>query len=144
MTTKTQSREARPKTAATAGTGSAQSTAPVFDTESFAHLNDRNLETAMRMGQAMFDSAASMNQEILGFVSRRLEEDMRTAQTLCDCRHPAEFVEIEMRFMQTLVQHYAENASRLLGIASDMLRSEVQDVEEAVTELTKTAAGEAA
>lgn len=142
MNAKAQARQAKTKAARESATATAA--APALDPERLAHLNDRNLEVAMRMGHALFDGAANMNQEFINFLNRRLQEDMRTAQKLCDCRNPTEFVDAELRFLQTLVQHYAENTNRMLGIASDMLRTEIHDVEEAVAEMTKPSESDAA
>jgi len=131
----TQARQHRQKAASKAG--AARMAPPPFDVGDISTFNGRNLEVAMRMGQAMFDGMATINQEFMRFMGERLQEDMRTARSFADCRHPSEFVDAELRFMQTCVQQYAENTNRMLGIAAEVMRNGMDDVEHVVTDIAK-------
>ena len=97
----------------------------------------RDMEMARRMGESVFDGIASMNREFLRFASTRVIEDMKAARMFADCRHPSDFVEAELRFMQSLINQYAENANRMLGIAARVTGHNLDDMEDRMEEAVR-------
>lgn len=122
-----------------AGTGgspaSARTEAP-FDGMNPAP-GERDMELAKRMGESFFEGVTSMNREFLRFLSTRFQEDMRAARSFAHCRHPSEFVEAELRFMQSLVNQYADNANRMLGIAARVAGHNLDDMEDRMEEAVR-------
>jgi hypothetical protein len=127
-----QSKSIRDKTGASGSASRRGETA--YESRTRPNLDGHQLDMARRMGAAMFDGFARMNREFLHFVSTRFTEDMKAVRSFADCRHPSEFVEAELRFMQNLVRHYAENTNRMLGIAANVAGHNLDDVEDVLTD----------
>lgn len=107
------------------------------DSRRTASPNGHSMEMVRHMGETFFDGFASMNREFLRFMSMRLQEDMKAARSFARCRHPSDFVEAELRFMQSLIHHYAENANRMLDIAAQVAGHNLDDMEERMTEIAR-------
>ncbi len=116
-----------------------EDTSPAFGRTNMAVPDGFGMEAARHMGATFFDGFVSMNLEFLNFMSTRLQEDMAAVRSLAECRHPSEFVEAELRFMQSLIRHYAENSSRMLGIAARVAGHNLDDMEDRMSGIVRGA-----
>ncbi|MGF1625275.1 MAG: phasin family protein [Alphaproteobacteria bacterium] len=74
----------------------------------------------------MLDTAATMNKEILEFVSARMKEDMATQQKLLQSRSFEEMQATYTTFFQKASQQYVEEMQKLMTMASGSIDEAAQ------------------
>ena len=73
-------------------------------------------------GTAMADAWLDLCDEWTGFVTRRLRQDVRTANTMLHCQNPADIPKIQAAFFQKAMDEYQEEAGRVNAVMQDASR----------------------
>ena len=85
--------------------------------------NGETLETAMKNQQAVLDGMAGLGQEMMSFMTRRLQEDMETSRSMLACRTPEEAFQVQRRFAETATREYFAEAQKVMEMAARVARS---------------------
>ncbi len=86
------------------------------------------------LGKAWFD----LMSESARFMTKRLEADLEMQRAMLACKDPAEFIELQTKFVSTAATQYAEEASRFFQmtfnasgeITKDALSSHTSDYDD--------------
>ena len=70
-----------------------------------------------------------MMSESARFMTERLKTDIETQKALMACRTPAELMEVQSAFLNTAVQHYADEAARLFEMTMKASRDAADDLQ---------------
>jgi hypothetical protein len=101
--------------------------APDFDP--IIDANQRGLTAAVAAnGQALM-RMARMNDELFGFLSRRLERDRITAKELQDCKSAQAAVSLCTQFFEMAMRQYSEELGLLTSIYVDQAGEAMADAE---------------
>lgn len=73
-------------------------------------------------GMAMADAWLDLCEEWTGFVTRRLRQDVRTANAMLQCKNPAEIPKVQAAFFQKAMDEYQEEAGRVNAVLRDASR----------------------
>lgn len=88
---------------------------------------------AVGLGPATVRCAARINDHVLRFLVRRLDEDRRTIRDLGQCRTPSEGVAVWTRFVQTAARQYAEEAAGFYLLMVEQSQEIGEEVRDAVS-----------
>jgi len=80
------------------------------------------IETALESQRAILDGMAEIGQEVMTFMSRRLQEDMDASQSLMTCKTPEEAFHVQRRFAETATREYFEEARKVMELAARVAR----------------------
>lgn len=73
-------------------------------------------------GTAIADAWLDLCEEWSGFVTRRLRQDVHTANAILHCQNPAEIPKIQAAFFQKAMDEYQEEAGRVNAVLLDASR----------------------
>lgn len=73
-------------------------------------------------GTAVADAWLDLCEEWTGFVTRRLRQDVRTANAMLHCHNPAELPKIQAAFFQKAMDEYQEEAGRVNAVLQEASR----------------------
>lgn len=74
----------------------------------------------MAMNESLLTKLGDAQQEAVRFISARLEDDIARQKALLACKSPTELGETYTAFVQKMIADYADEASRLGKIATDI------------------------
>ena len=63
---------------------------------------------------------SEVQKEIAGFVSERIRQDLQTQQELLACRTLDDVREVQSRFMQSTIDQYSAEASKLMRLGAEI------------------------
>ena len=86
---------------------------------------------------------AEISQEMMTFMSHRLQEDMEASQSLLACKTPEEAFNVQRRFAETATREYFEEARKVMELAAKVARDGWAPVERRTAEALKNASGKA-
>ena len=78
----------------------------------FVAGNGEGIETAMESQRAVMDGMAEISQEVMTFMSHRLQEDMEASKSLMACKTPEEAFHVQRRFAETATREYFKRRAR--------------------------------
>jgi uncharacterized phage infection (PIP) family protein YhgE len=76
-------------------------------------------------GQSVVEGVTQMQRELASFMSTRLRHDMSVQQELLQCRSFDEVRAIQTRFLQTAIDQYSAEATKLMQMSQDMMQRTV-------------------
>ena len=79
-----------------------------------------NVESMAGMNQKFYKMMMSCNDELMTFGRTRLKEDLDMPQKLAECKSPQEMVSICLGFYQTAFKQYADKATHITKICTEM------------------------
>jgi hypothetical protein len=85
--------------------------------------NGENFEAIVRANEALASGMAAWGQEVMGFASKRLSENMKRSESLMQCKDPEQAFDLTCDFARKATEQYLEEANKLLGLVSDISRS---------------------
>lgn len=119
-----------------------------FNFESLMELNRPALTAMAEMNGKVYDGIAAMNKNWVGFVNRRLKEDLALPQQLATCKSMQDMYSVYNDFFQRAYADYQaefEQLSRLgKSLAEDTVHAVQSGAEEAVKNVTEKARTKAA
>jgi len=91
--------------------------------------NQAALETAAELQQHMMQRMASVNEELLDFVNRRLETDRRTASEMASSKSMSDAFTIYSGFLQQMMRDYADETGRIASLWAEQARETVTEMQ---------------
>ena len=70
---------------------------------------------------AMLEAMARYGSEVSEFVSKRLQEDMKTQHEILSCRDIGKLSDIQATFMKTAMEDYSAETGKLLQMNSEIM-----------------------
>lgn len=84
-------------------------------------MQQNSLDPLRWLGAAWLESATEINKELAEFLSRRIQEDVRTQHELLNCSDPAKLNEIQARFIQRAVDDYSAETGTLVDLGREFM-----------------------
>ncbi len=103
--------------------------------------NSEGFETAIESQRAVLDGMAEIGQEVMTFMTRRLQEDMEVSSSLMACKTPEEAFQVQRRFAETATREYFEEARKVMELAARVARDGWAPVERRTAETLKAGSG---
>lgn len=126
--------DAEPQAASTAEMANGQA-------EMVMTMNNMAIDTFARACQAYFNGWATINGELTGFLAKRLSHDADLSSALARCESWEEAAELQRDWARVVAEEYAEEASRLMELTSEVTTQQWRPVwdqaDKAVAEMTK-------
>jgi Phasin protein len=72
------------------------------------------MDTLMTSGFQVFDLATKLQAESLRFMSKRMEDLVRTSDELRQCKNPADFLNVQTNFFFQAFSEYQAEANRMI------------------------------
>lgn len=107
-----------------------------FDYSGLFAGGERSMKAFADAHGHFFASMAKMNQEIAGFVERRMEHDRMILTQLASCKSPQEAMSVWGSFVQTAANHYAEEMRTMTALGFDHAREVAEEVQHEMSEAT--------
>ena len=85
-----------------------------------AEANQANLEAVMASGAAFFDAMTTMNQELAGFATRRLQMTIERSAALMRCDQPETLLRAQMDFSRLAYEQYLIEAAKLMTMTAEI------------------------
>lgn len=85
-------------------------------------------ETPMTaMGAAWVENIAALQHEMIGFLTDRIKEDVKTQQELLRCKGLADVQKVQLAFVEKTYKHYLAEGEKLQKLGMSLLPSAVSD-----------------
>lgn len=78
------------------------------------------VEQMTAASQAMFKNATEVQQELVGFLSRRMAEDMQAMQDMMSSRDPEEILSKQQAFVTKAIGDYFDESTKLMAKMADL------------------------
>ena len=103
-----------------------------------AVANGAAMEIFVQACQAYATGVATLNGELMGFVTARLNRDVELSRALCRCANWSDAIDLQQDWAQQATQEYLAEAGRITDLASRVVTESWQPVyERANKALTK-------
>ena len=89
------------------------------DVQDMIEVNQDAMKTALQSYNSWLNNACQVQTEILGFISRRVREDMEMPKRFADCTCPTEVVERQVSFTQKMFTDYADESVKIMALMSE-------------------------
>ncbi|MGB8622661.1 MAG: phasin family protein [Paracoccaceae bacterium] len=73
-------------------------------------------------GTAMMETMTRYSAEVAEFMSKRLQEDVKTQHEILHCRDMDRLAEIQSRFFKTAMEQYTAETGKLMKISNEALK----------------------
>ncbi len=113
------SKPARGAAAASAKRKRQAQSAPI-DMNALAEANQANMEAVMASGAAFFDAMTTVNQELAGFATRRLQMTIERSAVLMRCDQPETLLRAQMDFGRITFEQHLIEAAKLMTMAAEI------------------------
>lgn len=89
------------------------------DVQDMIEVNQDAMKTALQSYTSWLNNACQVQTEILGFISRRVREDLEMPKRFVDCKNPTEVVEHQVTFAQKMFSDYADESVKIMSLMSE-------------------------
>ena len=89
------------------------------DIQDVIEVNRDAMQTAMKSYNAWLNNACQVQTEILGFITKRVHEDLEMPKRIADCKSPTEVVQHQVSFAQKMFTDYADESIRIMSLMSE-------------------------
>ncbi|NNE23606.1 MAG: phasin family protein [Rhizobiales bacterium] len=89
------------------------------DVQDMIEVNRDAMQTALKSYNAWLNNACQVQTEILGFITKRVREDLEMPKRFSECTSPTEVVEHQVSFAQKMFTDYADESVRIMALMSD-------------------------
>lgn len=97
-------------------TAVAQST----EIEDIAAKGEQSMQTIMQSYNTWLRSAGQVQAEMLRFINKRICEDLEMPVRMAQCKSPADMVERQMSFANTMMEDYADESRKMMALMTDV------------------------
>jgi hypothetical protein len=111
-----------------------QTAAPVMPA-----LNTEMMGTLGEAGSAYLRGVVSLNQEIAGFINKRLEHDAELSRALGKCKDWKEATELQQNWFREASEEYASSARTLMELSSRIMSETWAPLQRSEEKLSDTA-----
>jgi hypothetical protein len=99
--------------------------------EAAADMNERFLETALKVNETVTKGTFDVGQELTEFANTRLQHNLETLSRLMQTRSVEEAFELQFEYARTATEQYLKEADTLTKLARRVTQSTWQSVEQA-------------
>lgn len=92
-----------------------------------AALRKEGFDNFMGLGTAWAEAVSDMSAEMLGFLSDRIKEDLKTQHRLLHCKDMQEFHDIQADFLQRAIDQYQIETGKLIEMSTTAFSEMTQD-----------------
>jgi hypothetical protein len=92
--------------------------------------NQKALAAATRLNAKMFRDMMRVQQHMLGFISRRIENDISAAEALSKCGDGPEIMAVAQQFCERAMSDYADEAAEFVRISVEAAQTAAADAAE--------------
>ena len=85
-----------------------------------------------RTGEACTQASLEWQEEVVGFVSTRLQEDVELQKSIAGCRHVADLIKVQQDWATAALRAYLDETGKLTEIASRAARNGLMSWHETV------------
>lgn len=118
---------------------STAATMPTLDVSGLAEINGKTMTAMTRMGTDALRHSIDMQTQFLGFVRKRLDEDMRVAEALSCCQSPQDALDVVGNFYKTAFENYTNEAQTLGDEVAQSAADTMKVVQEEMKEVSEKA-----
>ena len=105
-----------------------------FDVGTIIDANERGMAAAIEVNSHLIDRMSKVTHEVIEFVEKRLNEDASFAKKLMACDSPPEAFAVYGSFLQTAVEQYGDEFSRIATLYSDITAETLEETRQEVEE----------
>ncbi|MEM6391016.1 MAG: phasin family protein [Pseudomonadota bacterium] len=91
--------------------------------DALTDLQAAGFGTLAAMGSAFADALNEMSSEAVGFMARRLEEDLDTQRRIFACTSMEDLQAVQSDFLRTAMARYSEETGRIMAIGDRLVRT---------------------
>lgn len=113
---------------------------PAVDIAPIIEANKRGLEAAAQANSHALRRMAKVNQELFGFVTRRLEHDRAAVKEMAACKSPQDAMALFGTFFETAMRQYSEEIGQISAMYVEQSAEALSDVEHEIEEIVETPA----
>lgn len=95
--------------------------------DAMAARRQAGVEDVMGLGTAWAAMVSDLSAEMLGFLSDRIREDLKTQHRLFHCRDVHELREIQAEFLQKAIDQYQAETGKLIEMSSNAFSDIAKD-----------------
>ena len=95
---------------------------PTEQLQQAAAANGAALELFAQACQAYAAGIAALNGELMGFVTARIDRDVKLGQALSQCQNWSDVVGLQQQWAQQATQEYLTEAGRVTDLASKLVK----------------------
>jgi hypothetical protein len=110
---------------------------PPLDLAPILEANKRGLEAAAQANSHALQRMAKVNQELFGFVTRRLEHDRAAVKDLASCKSPQDAMALFGTFFETAMRQYTEEIGQISAMYVEHTAEALSDVEHEIDEIVE-------
>jgi hypothetical protein len=110
-----------------------------FGFEAFMEFHRPALTAAAQMNGKVYDGIAAMNRNWVGFVNRRLKEDLALPQQLAGCKSMQDMYSVYNEFFQRAYADYQAEFEQLSKLGKTLAEDTVHAVQSGAEEVAKSA-----
>lgn len=85
--------------------------------------NGANAEAFMTATESVMKGVTAMNQEVMSFGQRRLEENVECSKTLMQCKCLEDAFKVQCDFIETATKQYLEESNQLLKTMTEIAQT---------------------
>ena len=100
-----------------------------MDYQALIDANGENMQAFMKAGEAWLQGMADLNNEMMTFANRRLQEQAETRESLTQCKDLETAYRVNCDFAQKATQVYLEEATKLMSMAAELARQSMAPFE---------------
>ena len=93
-----------------------------------AAFNGETMQAFAQTCQAYTSCVSTLNKELMGFVSTRLDRDVELSQALSHCGDWSDAVDLQRRWAQQATEEYMTEAGRITELASKIAKESRESV----------------
>jgi hypothetical protein len=114
-----------------------------FGFEAFMEFHRPALTAAAQMNGKVYDGIAAMNKNWVGFINRRLKEDLALPQQLATCKSMPDMYSVYNEFFQRAYADYQAEFEQLSKLGKTLAEDTVHAVQSGAEEVAKSATDKA-
>ncbi|HYB58506.1 MAG TPA: phasin family protein [Alphaproteobacteria bacterium] len=93
---------------------------PALDYERMMTLSSANLEALMQASEAVLTGLARLHEELVGFTSAQIKEQLEAGRTLAECGNWSDALEKQAELMRNASARYFAEVRKLSSLASEL------------------------
>jgi hypothetical protein len=101
---------------------------PTEQLQQMAAANSAAMEIFAQACQAYAAGVAELNGELMGFVTARIDRDVKLGQALSSCQNWSDVVDLQQQWAQQATQEYLTEAGRVTDLASRLVKESWEPV----------------
>ena len=110
---------------------------PPFDATALLEASRPTLSAAAEMNGRLYETVAALNTEYVGFVNRRLKEDLGLPQQFAACRSLEDVYGVYTGFFQRAVEQYRAEFEQMAKLGQTMASDAANQMQDQATRVQR-------